>query len=75
MNKDDYEIIRLSCDKCKKHIEATYAKLFGNLVSPRLLPKMMCKCGGKICVSLTGKYDYKGMIERMKVTEPQIKNK
>ncbi len=56
MSNDDNEIIELSCNKCKKGKSGTYKELFGDLPSLRLLPKMECKCGGDICIGLTGKY-------------------
>lgn len=56
MTNDDNEILELSCDKCKKKKAGTYEELFGDLPSLRLSPKMMCKCGGKICIGFTGKY-------------------
>ena len=54
--KDDNEIIELTCDKCEKKKSGTYQELFGNLSSLMLLPKMVCKCGGDICVGFTGRY-------------------
>lgn len=56
MDKDDLEIIELFCDKCKQSVSGTYKELFGDLPSLRLLPRMICKCSGDICVNLTGKY-------------------
>jgi hypothetical protein len=53
---DNNEIIKLSCDKCKKAKEGTYEELFGDMSNIRLLPKMTCKCGGNICLDMTGKY-------------------
>lgn len=53
---DSNEILKLSCDKCKKFVRGTYTELFGNLPSLRAIPKMVCKCGGNICIEFTGKY-------------------
>lgn len=63
MGNDDNEKIELSCDKCKKSKRGTYRELFGDFWSLRLLPKMMCKCGGEICISLTGEYAEKDKLE------------
>ena len=54
--KDDNEIIKLSCDKCLVSKSGTYKELFGDLLSLVGLPKMVCKCGGDICLEMTGLY-------------------
>lgn len=54
---DDNEIIELTCSKCPGKIRGTYQKLFGDIPSLILLPKMVCKCGGDIRLSLTGDYE------------------
>ncbi len=54
---DDNEIIKLSCLKCDKFKEGTYKKLFGDLPSLVGLPKFVCKCGGDICLDMTGRYE------------------
>lgn len=56
MSNDDNEIIELSCTKCKDKVSGTYKELFGDLPSLRCCPKLVCKCGGDICLGLTGKY-------------------
>lgn len=53
---DENEILELSCLKCKKSTEGTYVELFGDLPSLMGLSKMVCKCGGEICIELTGRY-------------------
>ena len=51
MNKDDNEIIKLSCPKCGMTKEGTYYKLFGDLPSLKLLPKLVCKnCNEILCL-------------------------
>jgi hypothetical protein len=54
--KEDNEIIKLACGKCKKYIEGTYRELFGDISSLVVLPKMICKCGGDISLDMTGIY-------------------
>ena len=44
------EIIKLSCDKCKDSAQGTYEELFGDIPSLIGLPKLVCKCGGSICL-------------------------
>ena len=56
MSNDDNEIIELSCDNCKGSKKGTYKELFGDLLSITLLPKLVCKCGGQICIGLTGEF-------------------
>ena len=53
---DENEIIELSCSSCKKSISGTYKELFGDIPSIVCLPKLKCKCGGDVCLHLTGKY-------------------
>ena len=53
---DESEIVELSCDKCKNCISGTYRELFGNLLGLAGVGKMKCKCGGTICIKLTGRY-------------------
>lgn len=55
---DENEIIKLSCSSpdCDKSIEGTWEELFGDLRSLVGLPEMKCKCGGDICLDLTGRY-------------------
>ena len=53
---DDNEIIKLFCDRCKKDKKGTHAELFGDLLSLIILPKIVCKCGGKVCLEFTGEY-------------------
>lgn len=54
--QDEREIIKLSCDRCPDSKEGTYKELFGDLPSLILLFKPICKCGGTICIQMTGKY-------------------
>ena len=56
MVNDDNEIIKLGCEQCKQSKSGTYKELFGDLPSLMLLPKFVCKCGGDICLDLTGTY-------------------
>lgn len=37
------EIIKLACPKCKESRTGTYKELFGDILSLRLLPKLVCK--------------------------------
>lgn len=53
---DDNEIIELGCSCCGLKKRGTYLELFGDLPSLVVLPKMVCKCGGAITISLTGDY-------------------
>lgn len=54
--KDDNEIIKLSCDNCEGSCEGTFKELFGDIPSLIGLRKIKCKCGGDICLEMTGKY-------------------
>ena len=58
MNDED-EIIELSCNSCERTISGTYKELFGNISSIACLPRIKCKCGGSICLDLTGGYKVK----------------
>lgn len=53
---DDNEIVELACTQCKDSKRGTYHELFGDIPSLVGLPKMVCKCGGEITLSFTGKY-------------------
>jgi len=55
-NNDENEIIKLLCLSCKESCEGTYRELFGDLPSLAGAPKTVCKCGGRICLEMTGKY-------------------
>ena len=52
---DNNEIIKLSCEKCKKSCKGTFMELFGNIPSLIGLPK--CKCSGDIIIEFTGVYE------------------
>lgn len=53
---DESEIIKLSCERCKKVYEGTFTDLFGDIHSLIGLPKIKCKCGGVIILEMTGVY-------------------
>lgn len=55
-SNDENEIIKLSCSSCGKSNEGTFKELFGDLPSLVGAPKTVCKCGGEICLELTGRY-------------------
>ena len=52
---DDFEIIKLSCDKCAKSVESTYDELYEDLGS--VVPfEAECDCGGIVSLEFIGKY-------------------
>ena len=52
---DDFEIIKLSCNRCRKSVEGTYDELYGDLGS--VVPfEAECDCGGIVSLKFTGKY-------------------
>ena len=53
---DNNEIIKLSCERCKKSREGTFMELFGDISSLIGLPKK-CKCSGEINIEFTGVYE------------------
>lgn len=54
--KDENEIIKLFCEECKKSKSGTYKELFGDIPSLIGMPEIKCKCGGDICLQMTGEY-------------------
>lgn len=55
-SNDENEIIKISCERCKKSESGTYKELFGDLLGLIALPKIKCVCGGDITLELTGAY-------------------
>ncbi len=46
------EIIEFSCSKCKAIKRENARRFFEKIPSLLLLPKLMCKCGGEIVVTI-----------------------
>jgi len=53
---DELEILKLTCEKCGGSKSGTYEELFGDTPSLVRLLKIVCKCGGDVCLELTGEY-------------------
>lgn len=55
-DKDDKEIIKLSCLDCGESCEGTFEELFGDIPSLIGARRMLCKCRGEICLEMTERY-------------------